>query len=264
MCSVRSLEQREADVAEAADPAWLAGARAWAVVDLGICARAGGPVADAGRPRGASIKATEAIARACATAGIPLIVVSCRHAGTGTGLCGATSASRERIATEIAPGALVIRPGALFGPWETGDPLTRRLCGLRSPRAMDEQLVSPAYIPDVVNAALDLVVDAESGLWELDHGVQATWNELSVALRALAEGSDPSSLVELGRHAHDHPLPLPALVDAMTRFMRETEPIWRRAVDGEPAEVVELDSAPGYEYPAMEPASTLTRASEAG
>jgi dTDP-4-dehydrorhamnose reductase len=46
--------------------------------------------------------------------------------------------------------------------------------------------VSPSYLPDLADAALDLLVDGEKGVWHLANAGEATWAELArEAARAL-------------------------------------------------------------------------------
>lgn len=66
--------------------------------------------------------------------------------------------------------ALIVRHGDLFGPWDGANFLTRSLRLLsrgETVRAVDDIVISPTYGPDLVHAALDLLIDGESGLWHL-------------------------------------------------------------------------------------------------
>ena len=44
---------------------------------------------------------------------------------------------------------------------------------------MLKSTVSPTYVPDLVNATLDLLIDGECGLWHLANGGAVTWFELA-------------------------------------------------------------------------------------
>ena len=102
--------------------------------------------------------------------------------------------------------------------------------------AADDALVSPTYVPDLVGASLDLLIDGEQGIWHLSNEGAITWAELarSTARRA---GLDPG-LVEarptaLMQHAAPRPLYsvlaserghlLPTLEDALERYLNERE-----------------------------------------
>ena len=76
----------------------------------------------------------------------------------------------ERTILTRNPDALVIRTGSLFGPWDAHDFLTTYLNRLRSGREVqvqDHATISVTYIPDMVNASLDLLVDNAEGIWHL-------------------------------------------------------------------------------------------------
>ena len=52
-------------------------------------------------------------------------------------------------------------------------------------------MVSPTYVPDLVDASLDLLIDGEAGIWHLANRGSVTWAELGREAAALA-GLDPS------------------------------------------------------------------------
>jgi dTDP-4-dehydrorhamnose reductase len=96
--------------------------------------------------------------------------------------------------------------------------------------------VSPTYVPDLVNACLDLLIDKESGIWHLSNGAAMSWADL--ARRACeAAGIDSSRLearpaFDLGMAAarplnsalgSERGLILPAFNDALARYLRERE-----------------------------------------
>ncbi len=86
--------------------------------------------------------------------------------------------------------ALVIRTAAFFSP---DDPynfahwVARELGAGRPVRAASDNTVSPTYVPDLAQATLDLVIDAEQGLWHLTNGQPLTWAEFA---RAVASALD--------------------------------------------------------------------------
>src|SRR4030095_744435 len=84
----------------------------------------------------------------------------------------------ERRVLNLAPDALVIRTAAFFGPWDDHNFATRAIDTLRKGerwRAASDQLVSPTYIPDLVQAALNLLIDGERGLWHLANRGVLSW-----------------------------------------------------------------------------------------
>ena len=95
------------------------------------------------------------------------------------------------------PKALVIRTSAFFGPWDVGNFVVQALAAIRHGKrwhAAADVVVSPTYVPDLVHAALDLLLDGESGIWHLSNDGAFSWFELA---RAAAEAcGDDASLIE--------------------------------------------------------------------
>lgn len=193
------------------------------------------------------------LARACGQAGVRMLAMSSDQVFAGRE--GARYAERDAIGPLNAhgrakshlereacdAGALVIRSAGLFGPWDEGDRIARGLALLRDgrPWAMaHDQVLSPTYAPDLVQAALDLLVDGERGLWHLTHGEALSWADL--ACRAAehagldARGVQRLAGRELGQVA---PRPccsalvsergalLPSLDDALARFQVDHEAV---------------------------------------
>ena len=75
--------------------------------------------------------------------------------------------------------------------------MTHALDALSAGRAFpaaSDVTVSPTYVPDLVDACLDLLIDGEQGLWHLANAGGVTWAELARA--AAAEVGLDASLVE--------------------------------------------------------------------
>ena len=95
---------------------------------------------------------------------------------------GASKAEAERRVLETMPNALVIRTSAFFGPWDEHNFVFQTLRSIRRGQrvaAVGDIVVSPTYVPDLVNATLDLLMDGETGLWHLANGGAATWFEFA-------------------------------------------------------------------------------------
>jgi dTDP-4-dehydrorhamnose reductase len=78
--------------------------------------------------------------------------------------------------------ALIIRTSALFGPWDKHNFVHRALRAAynRVPfAAANDVLISPTYVFDLVNTSLDLLIDAEQGIWHLTNQGECTWAELA-------------------------------------------------------------------------------------
>jgi dTDP-4-dehydrorhamnose reductase len=86
----------------------------------------------------------------------------------------------ERVAASHCPGALVVRTGVVFGPWDQRNILTvmlRNLAAGRPVRVTSDFIMSPSYVPDVVDAVLDLLIDRETGVWHLANEGSLSWHQ---------------------------------------------------------------------------------------
>lgn len=150
------------------------------------------------------------LAAACARRGVALLTFSSDLVFDGRrdtpyvesdsvaprGVYGRSKAAAEARVLQALPGALVVRTGPLFGPWEDNDFVTGALRHLAAGRrfvAPEDAVTSPTYVPDLVHAALDLLVDGERGLWHLANSGEVT---LASLIRRAAElaGVDASRL----------------------------------------------------------------------
>jgi len=155
------------------------------------------------------------------------------------GVYGRSKADAERRVLDSDPQALVIRTSAFFGPWDEHNFVTQALAALDAGRpfaAASDQVVSPTYVPDLVNVCLDLLIDRECGLWHLTNGAALSWADLA-RHAAAAAGVDDAPLeartaAELGLRAprprnsamsSERGLLLPSFDDALARYLRERE-----------------------------------------
>ena len=183
----------------------------WAVINTAGFVR----VPDAERERDSCMawnaEGAEILAKACAEAGIPYVTFSSDLVFDGslrrpyteedetcpTCVYGESKAEAERRVLGAGGDPLVIRTSAFFGPWDrynfAWNVLTRLARG-ESVAACSKTIVSPTYVPDLVHACLDLLVDGERGLWHVANEGSVSWHEFA---RRLAEGAgfDPSLVV---------------------------------------------------------------------
>jgi dTDP-4-dehydrorhamnose reductase len=149
----------------------------------------------------------------------------------------------ERLVQDALPTALIIRTSAFFGPWDEYNFVTAALTSLTEDRtfaAADDVTISPTYVPDLVNASLDLLIDDERGIWHLANPCELTWAELARRVATLA-GLD-ASLVDARPLETLSPLALrpaygalgscrgwllPPLENALSRYLRECEILFR-------------------------------------
>ncbi len=188
----------------------LDGAGVWAVIH---CAGFSGiRRAEAERERRfrTEVLAAATLAEVCAARGLPLIAPSTDHVFDGVlgrpyvehdPVCpadafGEMKAEAERRIVAAGGRSLVVRTGPVFSAWSERDPFTRALLRLaRGARvaASDAGLVSPGYAPDLAHAALDLMIDGETGLRHLSNPGAETPYAL-LARSAKAFGFEPRGL----------------------------------------------------------------------
>jgi dTDP-4-dehydrorhamnose reductase len=144
------------------------------------------------------------LALACARAGIPLLTFSSDLVFDGQrrspyceedvvrplGVYGRTKAEAELRVRKLHPPALVVRTSAFFSPWDEHNFVTAGIrtmrAGLPFPAARDT-VVSPTYVPDLVHACLDLLLDGESGVWHLANQGETTWADFARKAAVLAD-----------------------------------------------------------------------------
>jgi dTDP-4-dehydrorhamnose reductase len=135
------------------------------------------------------------LAHACAHAGIPSLSFSSdlvfdgearrpyreRDTPHPLNAYGAAKARAERALARL-PRALVVRTSAFFGPWDDHNFLTvglRRIQSGQTWSAVRDQVVSPTYVPDLVQASLDLLIDDEAGIWHVANRSALNWYEFA-------------------------------------------------------------------------------------
>ncbi|WP_432710598.1 family 1 glycosylhydrolase [Pedobacter sp.] len=150
---------------------------------------------------------------------------------------GASKAIAEQEVLANDPNALVIRTSAFFSPWDNYNFVYSILDFLGKKervKVADDVVVSPTYVPDLVNASLDLLIDDANGIWHLVNDGTVSWSELAkeVAIRGNYNASllEPLPVAELGYPAvrpnysaltSRHGLILPSLDHALNRYFSE-------------------------------------------
>jgi dTDP-4-dehydrorhamnose reductase len=102
----------------------------------------------------------------------------------------------ERRVLALDPHPLVVRTSALSGPRDGSDFMTRVLDALTGGHALTfagNTIVSPTYVPDLVDASLDLLTDGAFGLWHLANVGEVTWEQPAQRAAILA-GLDASAI----------------------------------------------------------------------
>jgi len=193
------------------------------------------------------------LAASCAKQGVPLLTFSSdlvfdgacttpyveSNAVAPLNVYGRSKVEAEVRVLKAHPSALVIRTSAFFGPWDDYNFVTialRQLSAGQTFVAAEDGVVSPTYVPDLVNTSLDLLIDGECGLWHLANQSAIAWAELA-RLAASIAGVDASRIEarptrELGLAAprptysvlgSERGVLLPSLDNAMSRYFDERQ-----------------------------------------
>ncbi len=157
---------------------------------------------------------------------------------------GESKAEAERRVFALFPRALVIRTSAIFGPWDESNFVTRTLLSLVHGEEirLSSDIVSPTYLPDLVDASLDLLIDGEAGLWHLANRGSSSWVALAKQVARLA-GLDASLVIPssarrlewIARRPHYSSLAseradiMPKLDSALARYLQDCTINWRAA-----------------------------------
>ena len=250
----RLLNRKEMDITDAASiDRVLSELKPWAVVNAAGYVR----VDDAEREPDACLRSNAegaaSLAQACARHGLQLLTFSSDLVFDGANttpyiesdavaplnVYGRSKALAEMRVLESLPSSLVIRTSAFFGPWDEYNFVTialRELAAGNSFVAADDAIVSPTYVPDLVNASLDLLIDGESGVWHLANQSEITWVDLA-RLAAKQSGVNASHIEprpqqDLGWLAprptysalsSERGVLLPTLDDALDRYLRDCQ-----------------------------------------
>ncbi|MCC5627302.1 sugar nucleotide-binding protein [Nostoc sphaeroides CHAB 2801] len=112
---------------------------------------------------------------------------------------GCSKVLAEKLVLQAYPAALVIRTSAFFGPWDEYNFVTialRQLSAGNNFIAAEDAIVSPTYVPDLVNVSLDLLIDGECGLWHLANKSAIAWADLA-RLAAKQAGVSVTNLISV-------------------------------------------------------------------
>jgi len=107
---------------------------------------------------------------------------------------GESKAAAERGIANASQSALVVRTSAFFSPWDAHNFVTQTLEKLAAGEpviAAEDLVISPTYVPDLVHAALNLLIDGEHGLWHLANSGSVSWAEFARTV-AFHSGHDPA------------------------------------------------------------------------
>jgi dTDP-4-dehydrorhamnose reductase len=256
--SYRLLSRREMDIADRTSIEKAVTEYApWAIINAAGYVRVDDAESDAEKCFRENAEGAALLAGVCAEHGVSLVTFSSDLVFDGqaqrpylesdavapVNVYGRSKVEAEQRVLAQHPTALVIRTSAFFGPWDEYNFVTvalKNLSARRSFIAADDALVSPTYVPDLVNASLDLLIDGEGGLWHLANSGAITWADLA-RLSAKMAGLDerlvearPSST--LGFVAprplysvlgSERGMLLPSLETSLAKYLRDCKMNWR-------------------------------------
>lgn len=148
---------------------------------------------------------------------------------------GESKARAESLVMDMHPGSMVIRTSSFFGPWDQHNFIYKALHAIEeriSFPASKNVEVSPTYVPHLVNASLDLLIDDEQGIWHLTNNNGVSWYDFA-RMAADRAGLDKKYIVEdrnssiAARPVYsvmqsDKGIMMPALDAAMQEYFEET------------------------------------------
>ncbi len=248
----RLLTRQDMDIADSHSvEAAMSELHPWAVINTAGFVRVDDAETEA---RGCFRENTEGaavLAARCAAHGIPMLTFSTDLVFDGNtrspytegdpvrplNVYGRSKAEAERRVLEVLPQALVARTSAFFGPRDAYNFVTTTLAELAAGQTVavpDDVVISPTYVPDLVETCLDLLIDGECGIWHLANSGAITWFALARRAAELA-GFDPAAVIgrpiETFGFAARRPaysvlgsargVLLSPLDDALERYMRE-------------------------------------------
>jgi len=237
----------------------LARYQPWALINASGYVRVDDAENDAERCFRENAYGPEVLAVACARHGIHLTTFSSDLVFNGRAdtpyvetddvspinVYGRSKADGEQAVFARMSNALVIRTSSFFGPWDQYNFVHHALGALEAGSefaAPGDLIITPTYVPDLVDTCLNLIVDGERGVWHLTNGRAVSWIELA-RLAATRAGLDPTGLREQKsadcHYAAARPtnsaldsgraILLPSLDDALARFLahrtRQLEPV---------------------------------------
>lgn len=150
---------------------------------------------------------------------------------------GESKVSGEKLVVSNNSDALIIRTSAFFGPWDKSNfayDILQAQHHQTPISVLSDVVISPTYVPDLVNTSLNLLIDEEKGIWHLSNQGSLTWADFAsdIALRGgIQQKSFQTKKLLQMRWKANRPLysvlhsekgvQLPDLENALNRFFEE-------------------------------------------
>ena len=248
------LGRDQLDIADASSVAMaLAKFKPWAVVNASGYVRIDAAENDSARCRRENALGPSILAAECARMGLPLIIYSSDMVFDGRhdrpyveheyiaplNVYGKSKAEAEAQVSSTYDHALIIRSSAFFGPWDQANyvaQVIRTLSDGNDYAAPADLTISPTYVPDLVDASLDLLIDGEKGIWHITNEYAVTWADFAVEVASRAH-LNPRNVRACAHRSlqwaaarprysalrSERATLLPPLDDAMNRYFLERE-----------------------------------------
>lgn len=247
-----ALGRAELDIADPESVAKaLAQHRPWALVNAAGYVRVDEAETDEARCFRENATGPAVLAAACARRGISFLTFSSdlvfdgRQEGPYTesavpnplSVYGRSKLAGEQAVLAAYPAALVVRTSAFFSAWDPHNFVHHALQAARENRsfeAAEDVRIAPTFVPDLVNTALDLLLDEAAGIWHLACQDGCTWAELAratahqaglsdafVVPRPMADFSWPAPRPRHSVLASEKGMIQPCIDDALGRCVRE-------------------------------------------
>lgn len=150
---------------------------------------------------------------------------------------GTSKAEGENMILNIDEDSLIIRTSSFFGPrdkYNFAFDVLETLSKGKQFSAVEDITISPTYVPHLVNASLDLLIDEATGIWHLTNDGHISWYEFAVELAGRG-GYHASSIIacsqeemlwtakrpEYSAMQCKRGIQLPSLESAMNQYINE-------------------------------------------
>lgn len=191
------LSRQELDIAEADSvSAAIERYEPWAIINAAGYVRVDDAEREVDRCMRENVIGPRNLAHACAERKVALVTFSSDLVFDGQkttayvesdisgplNIYGKSKAQCESDVLNVLPEALVVRSSAFFGPWDQFNFVHAVLETVSNGAvfdAPDDLTISPTYVPHLVNATLDLLIDGEHGVWHLANSGSTTWAEFA-------------------------------------------------------------------------------------
>ncbi|MBF9141728.1 SDR family oxidoreductase [Hymenobacter properus] len=230
--------------------------RPWAVVNAAGYVRVDEAENDAGQCFSENATGPSVLATACAARGLSFLTFSSDLVFDGQqaepytesakpnplNVYGRSKLAAEQRVLAVHPQALVVRTSAFFSAWDEFNFVYFALEAARARRRFevaDDVRISPTYVPDLVNASLDLLMDEAHGIWHVVNDGACTWAELArmaaeraglssdfLVPRPMAEFNLPAARPAQSVLRSENGMVLPSLDDTLNRCVGEMRHHW--------------------------------------